>query len=340
MNDEDVARGLAGEQDDSAHRGLVWHYTSAQGLLSILSGHTVWATAAEFLNDRQEVRLGGERIAERIAHLDGAHPVYTALAEQLRNRPLDTGGSSHFFILSASNAWDSLAMWRLYGGSQESYAIGLDPEQPLSVLAAPGTATTDGTGGGSGADSEGSPSVLLRRLPWAPVRYGRAEQDELIDTVVDALPEVLERASDLRGAQQPPDGGEWRPETLPAEHRRIFEDVIDDLTEALLLIKHEGFVDERETRLAFTAVPTGQDLIPGGLLRYRPSHYGIAPYLALTGGSRSSLVAEAPVPLPIRAVAVSPSPHGPVAERSVRALLASHGYGDAEVLRSAIPFRG
>lgn len=44
-------------------------------------------------------------------------------------------------------------------------------------------------------------------------------------------------------------------------------------------------------------------------------------------------------PLPIRAVAISPSPNGSVATDSVRQLLADSGYADVPVLRSGIPFR-
>lgn len=51
---------------DAVHDGLVWHYTNGPGLISILSNHVLWATSAPFLNDQQEVALGGELIAQRI----------------------------------------------------------------------------------------------------------------------------------------------------------------------------------------------------------------------------------------------------------------------------------
>lgn len=78
------------------------------------------------------------------------------------------------------------------------------------------------------------------------------------------------------------------------------------------------------------------------LLSYRASAYGIAPYLRLTGpdpGRPEALVVTRPSPLPVRAVAVSPSPNGPEATASVRQALLAHGY-DVPVRRSAIPFRG
>jgi hypothetical protein len=69
----------------------------------------------------------------------------------------------------------------------------------------------------------------------------------------------------------------------------------------------------------------------------------MAPHLWLTGtpedaGDGLALTATA-APLPIRCVAISPSPNGAAAERSLAAMLATHGY-DVEVRRSPIPFRG
>lgn len=43
---------------------LVWHYTSGASLLSILQNDVLWATAAPFLNDAQEIAIGYRRILE------------------------------------------------------------------------------------------------------------------------------------------------------------------------------------------------------------------------------------------------------------------------------------
>ena len=73
--------------------------------------------------------------------------------------------------------------------------------------------------------------------------------------------------------------------------------------------------------------------------------YGVAPYLRLTGGGPGDptgrvAVTDEPRRLPVRAVAVSPSPNGTEALRSVGHLLRAHGYGDVSVVRSRTPFRG
>lgn len=51
---------MTGSVDPVDPDDLVWHYTDGHGLVSILSGHALWATSSAFLNDRQEIALGGE----------------------------------------------------------------------------------------------------------------------------------------------------------------------------------------------------------------------------------------------------------------------------------------
>src|SRR3954453_11953836 len=78
-----TARGEAVKTDP----GVVWHYTDGSGLLSILRHDVLWATSAAFLNDKNEVALGGQRMAERICQLaESSHSALLArLAADVRN---------------------------------------------------------------------------------------------------------------------------------------------------------------------------------------------------------------------------------------------------------------
>jgi hypothetical protein len=301
---------------DAPPEGLVWHYTDAQGLMSILRSDTLWATSAQFLNDAGEVAIAVELLRREVleraaAGEDGPYRDVAAL--------LDRGGRDHsispasFFVLSAATGWDLLAMWRNYGGLGESYALGIDPAAPLAVL----------------AESRDTGSTTVRQRPWTPVKYTPEDQSALVDAVFDDLPEEVARAESLAKA------GAGRDEVL-AEVAGL----LDDLEQALLLIKHAGFVDERETRHSTVLYRSSLgEPAPSGLVRYRATPYGIAPYLWLTGGDDGSAVRTEAAPLPVRAVAVSPSPNGPAAVASLRDLLADCGYGDVGVWRSGIPFR-
>lgn len=335
------------DQPEVSTDDLVWHYTDAAGLLSILGTDTVWATSSQFLNDRGEVELGQQLAEERMQERARQEPdgIYGRLGALLRDekengpRRDPDGGGAMFFVLSASSSSDSLAMWRNYGGAGESYAIGLDPTQPLRVL---GEVDRAGEGDTAGLFPGGA---RLRRKPWRPVHYDRAAQLRLIDQVLDDRTDSIDRlrqvatdaiqsgaADDLRGVLTP-------------EQRDDLDKMFGDLEDVLLLIKHPGFVDEDEVRASFVVwLPDDRANTMWCLrdvIQYRASRYGLAPYLRLTGPGEEpqTPLSAKPCPLPIRAVTVSPSAHGPAAEQSVRDLLAAGGRAEVPVTRSGIPFR-
>lgn len=317
--------------------GLAWHYTDGPGLLSILVTHTLWATASPFLNDRQEVLLGGRMVVERLLEVgaEQGHPLTESLAARVResSEQGEGPGRGGAYILSASSSPDSLAMWRLYGGARESYAIGLDPQAPLAALASHEVELPLGRSDGG----------YLRHQGWQAVRYRPDDQRALVDAALGHLGDLSTTLGPMMAIQ--PEPGE-EPD-LPPDLEAKVEPFLEALQEAILLIKHEGFADERETRYAVvlltTPGPAGQEA-EARLLSYRASAYGIAPYLRLTGadpsaaGGDGTIVVTAPAPLPVRAVAISPSPNGEEATASVRQLLLAHGY-DVPVIRSSIPFR-
>lgn len=326
--------------DDPA---VVWHYTDAAGLLSILRTHTLWATSSPFLNDAGEVELGLDLITRRLsAHVqDIAEAAHLVEKLERSRQSLGSAGSGAFFILSASQHWDSLAMWRCYGGAGESYAIGLDAAAPLLVLGDP-----EGYPEVDGAPDDG---FVIRRRPWAPVVYDPREQCRMVDTALSRVPEVMSTFATLKASKQSAHTAQTGPGhgDLSTLDSPAVTELIDQLEMTLLLTKHQGFLDERETRLATVLYANPED--PGmtarlrTFVRYRPTRYGIAPYLWLTGSApdtRAGAVGTiTPHPLPIRGVAISPSANGHAAEQSLLSMLAAQGYSDVPVQRSSIPFR-
>lgn len=210
-------------------------------------------------------------------------------------------------------------MWRCYGGLGESYAIGLDPSVSLQILC------------NADAPSPFGERRIIRCRPWTPVRYGPQEHRALAEAVFEGLSDDLAalRARVEREGQM--------------DQAAIVEELaetLDDVEQALVLAKHEGFSDEREVRHTVSLLTDPGS--PGwpGLVRYRATPYGIAPYLWLTGhDGTDALTTTRRARLPIRAVAVSPSANGPAAELSLSELLAAHGYA-VDVRRWTIPFRG
>jgi hypothetical protein len=297
---------------------LVWHYTDGAGLLSILQGQVLWATASGYLNDTQEVQLGRQLLTERFTALADTHdPVFEALRDRLARagaEPLPS--SSWFFILSASLSPDSLAMWRSYGGRGESYAIGLDPRAGLRVLV---------------DDAGVVENATIRMQEWMPVQYDPAGQQALVDEVYAEFAEELDAVIALRQQSS----------ARTADYLAALAGTLDAAERALLLIKHRGFREEQEVRRTVTVLGDSgrtESLVSWAQFRHTP--YGITPYLRLTGAAEGGgLLATATSPLPIRAVAVSPSRNGQAAAESLQALLASHALSEVDVVRSDIPFR-
>ncbi|PWD51090.1 hypothetical protein C8046_10965 [Serinibacter arcticus] len=331
---------------------LVWHYTDAYGLLAILRGHVLWATSSRFLNDASEVSLGRDLLVAELERRRDQDPTYRLLHE-LITAEVDTASPSpaEFFVLSAAQDWDLLAMWRSYGGRGESYAIGLDRSAPLAAL-------VDDTG--TGLPTVPGPLPQVRQRPWSPVRYGPAEQQEVVDAVFARLDAGIARLAAARetglarsAGASAVDGASAAgvPPQVVAEMMAF----LDDVEQAMLLSKHGGFVDEREIRhstVVFRGNPAGSPLtafgasddpatstLPPGLIQFRATPYGLAPYVRLTGAPDGAAVALAPSPLPIRALAVSPSGNAGASAETLRELLVSLGYPALPVHVSSIPFR-
>lgn len=104
---------------DAPPDDLVWHYTDAHGLLSIVRTDTLWATSAQFLNDAGEVAMAVELLRREVLRraAAGEGGPYRDVAGLI-----ERSGRSHaispasFYVLSAATQWDLLAMWRSYGG--------------------------------------------------------------------------------------------------------------------------------------------------------------------------------------------------------------------------------
>ncbi len=209
-------------------------------------------------------------------------------------------------------------MWRSYGGRGESYAVGLDPAADLAVLV---------------DDVAVADRVLVRQQDWMPVRYDRAGQDALIVAVFAELPDDLAAVA----------ARNERGDASTTDYLDALADTLQAAEQALLLIKHPGFREEQETRRTTVVFgESGRAQALTGLARFRHTAYGMAPYLRLTGSSGAvrGPLTPVPGPLPIRAVAISPTPNGEAAKESLLALLDSHGMSQVPVRRSEIPFRG
>ena len=106
----------------------LFHYTSAEGLIGIISGKTLRAGSIEYLNDAAEFRHGKEVmrtiVATRMRDAIGDHrEFFNKLASS--DSVLQ---AEDFFVISLSEADDLLSQWRGYTPSNCGFCIGFDTQ--------------------------------------------------------------------------------------------------------------------------------------------------------------------------------------------------------------------
>ena len=230
---------------------ILYHYTTAVGLVGIIQSQTLWATNAEFLNDAQELNFGraglrdallqranalnpeGDRVVD--ANYSRATVMRNA-ADHLAPGGLFAAKQYHFvYVACFCEVDDLLSQWRSYG-AEGGYAVGFRMDQlRLMQPAVPGART-------GGTDET---ALLIE------VKYGDTAADEAAKRVLETV------APDPVGS--PGVAGYARAQTV--------------VLPALAGIKHAAFSEEREWRVV---VVTDQHK-PS----FRTGSLGVIPYISL-----------------------------------------------------------
>src|SRR5688500_7653985 len=123
--------GIGDQSALERYYGSVYHYTSAAGLLGIVSTGQLRASEASALNDLAEIELGWQAIEKCVstaAESNGMKHV-AGLIKNARRDP-----KHQVFVLSGTTAGDDANQWRLYADEGKGYAIELDGSVPLAVV--------------------------------------------------------------------------------------------------------------------------------------------------------------------------------------------------------------
>ncbi|MGF9753768.1 DUF2971 domain-containing protein [Microvirga sp. 0TCS3.31] len=308
------------------HRGAVYHYTSASGLLAIVSSGQLRVSEASSLNDLAEVQLGWTGIAEwlRERPSDGARHL-RGLMKQSRQDP-----SHQVFVLSGTTAGDDANQWRLYAAQGTGYAIELDGAVPLGVVSLRQDSRKHG-------ETYGRATDFAHVVPWFHVIYEEGELHKALRRTVAFADRELARIDSTEGDD----------ETLEHLSEDLNERLMSELAMIAHLYKSNGFRGEQEVRVV------ARFFWAGNHVDYHASSYGIAGHIHLIR-DRESPQANRRVlpppsmtdahkpnfvhPLPIAGVRLGPLVHKGNKE-TVQALLRSRGLRNARVTRSKVPLR-
>jgi hypothetical protein len=102
---------------------VLYHYTSAQGLLGIIQTREIWATNVLYLNDSSELSDAAEFLTSEL----GSTPSRAWDDDGLASMTLSSyskDASVDHFVVSFCEDGNLLSQWRGYGASGTSYAIG------------------------------------------------------------------------------------------------------------------------------------------------------------------------------------------------------------------------
>src|SRR6478752_1774704 len=268
----------------------LYHYTSQSGLLGILNSQVLFATDARFLNDSEELRY----VDGVLSGIGAELAVRTAFGESLKARlaagELRTRNHGGAFVASFSEQADLLSQWRAYADDGSGYVVGLPDHSHLFVA--------------GDEEREPWPAPLLK------VEYDPVKQRALLGAPIRALVALIEDYCSA-GARSDEEQAGWLQEAIGS-----IALIAAHLAPA---IKHPGFAEEREWR---AVVRFHESMYPGYPLHFRPSRYGLAPYIHLT----STFTDDGAPRLELGEVVVGPKLDREIGVRSAMYLLRHHGH--------------
>jgi hypothetical protein len=277
----------------------LWHYTSADGLISILQSGKLWSTQITCLNDTLEQRFFGDLVhaavkKRRALNTDSKLAVLFQVADEaLADRDFTAVGH---FVTCFSEVEDDLGQWRGYGGGECGYAIGFPCDGIVEAV------------------KSCRPGALL-----LPMNYDETVHDFLVQDVLRVAETYFLnglRRSDVNDIQK------WAKDFLEA-----FAVELDIFA---CLIKHPKFSGEAERRITTTLQPGEHSK-----LEFRQKRTLLARHLPLD----FTIGATGEKRLPITRIYVGPGPSHQVCRISVGDLLLKHGYQGIKVEVSKVPYR-
>jgi Protein of unknown function (DUF2971) len=239
----------------AGRRGLLYHYTSADGLLGILNTGTLWATQIRFLNDTAEFTFARDALV-REAHLRAKrlkHP----LVKRMVMREIRRVEHGHIpaYVISFSERGNTLSQWRAYA-PRDGVAIGFYRGALRKVQ-----------------------KFALHRCRYLSQEPQTAAQRRALSRLFDKQVQnwISFASSLIRGDLRRHSAGT----RVDTTHAML---VSQAMIWAALCIKHDGFAEEREWRLI-----DNRSITPEGEVEqiwFRRGAFGVTPCFVATLPSR------------------------------------------------------
>ena len=298
---------------------LLYHYTTAEGLLGMLQSRQLWATNVRFMNDTSEMAHGIELVRETFTTIEPEvvrRSSIRKLAFESARTAIDAmvtdaeKFTKHFAVSFCSDG-NLLSQWRGYGQLGGGFAVGF-ASQDVGRYAAEILSSYQG--------NPKDLAVFLRK-----VEYKEDEQRDLVRGWIRFLVDTLAAVKDHRAML---DAELWTTGPAGVVARMIYE--------CLVCFKHHGFAEEGEYRLIQQGRIGSEDVCK---VAFRARSGRLVSYAPLTFEAQADARSNN---LPIKSITYGPTLDSQAAERAVRWLLENHRF-DAEgvlIQASGIPFTG
>jgi hypothetical protein len=316
--------------------GLLYHYTTQEGLLGIIEKQKIWASHLQYLNDKSEGQIFTKLLLEEFNQRatkgpEGPSSQLMMLAQLLRlsvDQPesktqcadkeiLDSGliafswiRDQDAYVASFSEQGDLLSQWRAYSGEAGGYSIGFTRSYLKSV--------------GVHFLETRKESFYNDLNSLAACQYCDKKEEE-------SLMREIERIVDLYIIEA--DQANWQTVSEMKEGFRTLDAIAKKhffpLGKRRAITKHPAFREEAEWRLVFQLEQTGTT---NSEPEFRLGRSMPIPYLKvdLTWENQALEIPE---------IIVGPCPHPSEAAKSVQMLLRKEGVRRFEVKSSKIPYR-
>ena len=130
MSDNVISRIL-----DTKVPNVLYHYTSAAGLLGILESGKIWTTKIQYLNDNSELQLAYDYIRKEIRRQQrGSSQNRTKQELDKMIVALDDSATTNVSVASFTEVGDQLSQWRGYCEIGKGYSIGFDGAKLRQVV--------------------------------------------------------------------------------------------------------------------------------------------------------------------------------------------------------------
>jgi hypothetical protein len=281
---------------------VLYHYTTAKGLLGILESNVLWAGDLSYMNDFSEFKYAENLIENELKKaIEISMPEllkesrYLVLTQPFSNARRLNIYSAYSFCFCQEG--DQLSQWRGYAQKGTGYSLGFDAKQIQLTL------------------KESKNPAHLGKIIYKP--------EEQKDQVAPFIRKYVDHICTITKSY---------PSIDIDQIKEIYTDFFTSAFAAVFFFKDPAFFEEKEWRTVSLKFSSELEEV-----HFRETQGTVVPYIELTVPALKP--DNKNNRLPIVEIIQGPLVDPALGEKSLKLLLQKYGYGDVVIRRSRVPLR-